>query len=114
MDLRIVTRNAELTPAEQRRLRDLNARMTRYFRKIVTVSWTFSAAAVGFTAGCSIHSQSGYYRSRASAEKIGAAMDMAFEKVVRQRRRKRVKSVTARSRAGSTGKRALVQAKSRD
>jgi ribosomal subunit interface protein len=104
MDIKLQTRNIDLTPAEQRRLRELNKRMSRYFRKILAVSWTFADSSSGATASCSVHAQSGHYRSKVSAERAGAAMDMAFDKIIRQRRRTRVRTVTARARSGSIRK----------
>lgn len=109
MDIRISTKNVELTPGEQRRLRKLNERMARYFRKFLGLSWGFSSTKNACTASCSVHSQSGYFRSRATADRAGAAMDLAFDKVVRQRRRQHVKAVTRRSRAGTIRKRMLAQ-----
>jgi ribosome-associated translation inhibitor RaiA len=105
MDTRINTTNITLTPAEQGRIRTLNGRMARYFRKLLSLTWTFSGTKDACTVSCSVHSQSGYFRARVTAERAGAAMDLAFDKVVRQRRRERVKAVTGRSRAGATRRR---------
>lgn len=114
MDTRISTTNIALTPDEQTRLRTLNRRMARYFRKMLTLSWGFSGSSKACTARCSVHSQSGYFRAHATAGRAGAAMDLAFEKVVRQRRREHVKAVTGRARAGANRKRAIARAPLRE
>jgi ribosome-associated translation inhibitor RaiA len=108
METRINTKGITLTPAEQDRIRTLDGRMSRYFRKLLSMTWTFSGTKDACTASCGVHSQSGYFRSRVTAERAGAAMDLAFEKVVRQRRRERVKAVTERSRTGATRRRLLA------
>lgn len=109
MDIRTTTRNVVLTPSEQRRLRALSGRMSRYFRNLLALNWSFSGTKDACTASCGVHSQSGYFRSRVKADRPGAAMDQAFDKVVRQRRRERVNAVTGRSRAGATRKRTLAR-----
>lgn len=105
MNTKINTRHITLTPAEQGRMLTLNRRLPRYFRKLLSLSWAFTGRKDACTARCDVHSQSGHFRSRVTAERPGAAMDQAFEKVVRQRRRERVKAVTGRNRAGAARKR---------
>jgi ribosome-associated translation inhibitor RaiA len=96
MDKTITVRNTELTYAERRRLRALIARMPRYFRHLKATHWRFSAVSDLSAVSCSAHSQSGVFRARATAARPGAAMDLVYDKIVRQRRRSRANSVKRR------------------
>jgi ribosome-associated translation inhibitor RaiA len=99
MDTTITVRVARLTPAEQRRLREVGERLKRYFRSAITLHWDLGVDGPSFVASCRVHSRSGYYRARATADRLGEAIDIAFERVTRQRRRvhKQVKKKRTRA-----------------
>lgn len=105
MDTAMAFHNTPLTPSERRRINLLNTRMQRYFRHIIALSWDLQKTGRAFEACCHVHAGSGYYRAHVTADRAGTAMDLAFEKIVRQRRRVRARSVTARARstAGPAG-----------
>jgi len=105
MDTTTTLRNVVLTPTEKRRLPKLNERMRRYFRRVSTVNWSFDKTGRSYAASCIVHAHSGIYRARGNGERPGEAMDQAFDKVVRQRRRVRAQKVTARQRTGVRTKR---------
>ena len=96
--------HVHLSAVEQRHLVALNSRMERYFRKLMTLSWGVRESAREYSVGCTVHSLSGYYRARATAASVGSAVDLAFERIVRQRRRKQAAQLRARHRDGAAAK----------
>lgn len=104
MQTTLTVHDVNLSAAERLRLGELNARLQRYFRKLVTLSWEIRDSAHQYVVRCSVHSLSGYYRARASADSAGAALDQVFDKLVRQRRRTRAISIRARKRDGVAGR----------
>lgn len=106
MDTAMTFHNTPLTLSERRRIKLLNTKMQRYFRRIIALSWDFQRTGRSFEARCHVHAGSGYYRAHVTADRAGTAMDLAFDRIVRQRRRARAKSVTARARdaAGLAGR----------
>src|SRR5271154_7566263 len=99
MQTTITVHHVDLTPAERLWLSEINKRMQHYFRSLISLRWDIRESARFYATSCNVHAGSGYFRAQASANRVGAAMDLAFDKVVRQRRRARVKAVTARTRA---------------
>jgi ribosome-associated translation inhibitor RaiA len=96
MATRIVTRHEHLTEDERVRLRELSGRISRYFRDVVSLEWTLTNEGPDRIASCRVHSRSGYYGARASSDAMGKSIDQALDRVIRQRRRRKV--VAKRSR----------------
>lgn len=100
---------ASLTAAERRRLSEISERLSRYFRSVSTVRWVIGHVANFYTVSIKVHARSGYYYARAEADRVGQGIDQAFDKIVRQRRRKRVATLTVRSRRGIAAKKAMTR-----
>lgn len=92
----VVARSDLLSAAERLRVRKLSERLKRYFKRIVALEWDFSADGRACVAVCRVHSASGYYRAKTQASRFGEAADLAFDHLVRQRRRARGKRATRR------------------
>lgn len=96
MPIRILAEDAVLAPAEEWRLRHVSARLPRYFHDIVSVEWDLTTDGRDQVAACKVHSKSGYYRAEVASDRLGKSIDEAFDKIVRQRRRRKVMRLSAR------------------
>ena len=98
MPFKVIAKNGALTPAERRRLFEVSARLGRYFRNIVNIEWILSTERRDCLVACRVHSKSGYYRARARSNGFGESIDQAVDKVVRQRRRRKMMKQAVRRR----------------
>ncbi len=67
--------------------RRLSRRFDRYFRRVVSVDWVLDSESHERVVRCRVHSRSGFYRVLVHSSAYRRAMDLAFDKLVRQRRR---------------------------
>jgi len=82
-------------PARQK-LEDVNDRLRRYFRSILSASWVFTREHGRWQVRCHLHGRSGHYRVATEADTARNAIDEACEKLVRLRRRARRKVIARR------------------
>lgn len=90
MTITLATRDLSLSPAMRERAESLAQRFSHYFTSVQRVEWGFSRDADDVVVSCRIHSRSGYYRASARASSVRTGLDLAVEKVLKQRRRKKV------------------------
>ena len=108
MHTMLTIRHASLTPAERRRLSEINERLRRYFRSVLTIRWVINQVGHIYAVTMEVHARSGYYLARSHADRLAKSVDQAFDKIVRQRRRNRVATLTTRRRRGLAAKRILT------
>ncbi|MEO8445238.1 MAG: HPF/RaiA family ribosome-associated protein [Gammaproteobacteria bacterium] len=90
-----------LSAPAREKLEGINARLQRFFRSVISVSWTFARQRDTWRANCQVHGRSGHYRAVAQADTARAAMDEIYERLVRQRRRARRKVLAKRRRVSA-------------
>jgi len=96
MNLTIVFRNRQASERVKVRAEELAERLTRYFRGLEYVEWDVSRDGNESTVKCRAHSRSGYYRAQARAGSAAAALDLVFDKLVKERRRNKAKRIGGR------------------
>ncbi len=79
----------------------LSEDLAGYFRSLRQVEWDLEAEDRGVVARCRVRAQSGLYRAHARAEHAGQALDEVFEKIVKQRRRKKRLRLSKRRKSAS-------------
>ena len=85
-----------LSPAARQKLEDVNEKLGRFFRSIISASWVFVQEHGNWEVRCQLHGRSGRYRVVVEATTARDAIDAAYEKLVRQRRRARRKAISKR------------------
>lgn len=98
MPVRVLARREALRPAEERRLRQVSARLRRVFRDIAELEWSFSLEGRQHVAACKLQSSGERYRARVSSDRFGTSIDGALDRLLRQRRRRKSMTQTARRR----------------
>jgi ribosome-associated translation inhibitor RaiA len=98
MPVRVLARGEALSAPEQRRLRQVSARLSRVFREVVELEWSLSREGRQRVAACKVHSRDEHYRARVSSGRFGASIDGALDRLLRQRRRRKSMTQTARKR----------------
>jgi ribosome-associated translation inhibitor RaiA len=99
MPITIAAEKGALTQAEQQRLEQVSARLPRYFNNIVSIEWCLSIDGGDRVAACNVHSKSGFNRVQVGSDAFGESIDQALDKIVRQRRRRKAISQSARRHA---------------
>ena len=99
----MVTRVAwrKIRPAvdDREEIEALSAQLGQYFHGMITVEWEVACHRLRYEVSCHLHSRSGWYRASTGSRLIGHAARQTFEKLVRQRRRIKERSLRARRRA---------------
>lgn len=72
------------------------------FRDIVSVRWNVARTHQTITVKCTVHSRSGYYRAQSSSLNIENSLNLIWDKLTKQRRRKKEIRKTVRRHAGGT------------
>ena len=96
MITRIIAEHEPLTESEQRRLEQATAHISHYFRDILSIEWHVSRQGHDRLVSCMVHSGSGYYRAQVGSDVIEASIGQAIDKIIRQRRRRKVIREAAR------------------
>lgn len=86
----------ELDQAEA--VRDLSTRLARYFLCPQNITWSCRRLPGRYSASCSLHARSGFYRATGVAKEPCVAVRGALEKVIRQRRRRKAALLRVRQR----------------
>lgn len=82
-------------------IEEMSAKLSRYFRRILTIQWDFHREGPRYLATCRVHAQSGFYRIRVAADSLRRAIHDAEEALTRQRRRRKALRKKIRSRSGN-------------
>lgn len=106
--MKFVVKDDVLSWSEERRLYRLSSRLFRYFNEIVSIEWNLSREGRGHRAACKVHSKSGYYRVQVVSDDLAAATLQALDKIVRQRRRRKVILKTRRRQPTLVGREAAL------
>lgn len=96
MTITVVIRDLPARARLRGRIQDLSEDLAGYFRSVQQVQWDLEAEDRGVIARCRVHARSGVYRAHARADRAVAALDAVFEKIVKQRRRKKRQRLTGR------------------
>jgi len=96
MLMKFAALNEALSRTDERRLYRLSSRLSRYFRDIVTIEWSFARDGRRHTAACRVHATSGYYRAQVVSGRLCTAIGQTLHKLVRQRRRQKAAGKTLR------------------
>ena len=93
MLVQTISRNHSAGDDDLRHAHRLSERFARYFQAIVHVQWTLSAEGQRRIAACQLQGRSGFYRAAADTGDFRKSIDLAFDRVVKQRRRRKVISL---------------------
>jgi ribosome-associated translation inhibitor RaiA len=83
------TRRIELEDEEKAYVDSLSHKLTDRFLHIFSVRWKLTSEKSYIVVKCLVHSQSGYFHARATADKLKYAVNLAYEKILNQRKKKR-------------------------
>jgi ribosomal subunit interface protein len=92
-------RNSNATWQQKQSIQVLSERSARYFKRIESVAWELEKQGREYVASCCIHSRTGYYRATARSKDFRSCIDLAMDKIAKQRRRS--KSIYVRKRRSS-------------
>ena len=83
------TQKLELKDEEKAYIDSISYKPTERFLHIFSLRWKLTSEKSSIIVKCLVHSQSGYFHARATAGKLKYAIDLVFEKIINQRKRKR-------------------------
>lgn len=97
----ITSRHASADHGTRQYIEDMSARISRYFRRILTIHWDLRQEGPRHLATCRVHAQSGFYRVSVMADSFRKAIHDAEDVLARQRRRRKGLRKKIRSRSGA-------------
>ena len=83
------TQNLELTDEEKAYIDSISHKLIDRFMHIFSIRWQLTSEKANVIAKCLVHSQSGYFQAQATAHKLEYAVNLAFAKILNQRKKKR-------------------------
>lgn len=104
MILTIALKDLTLSRPDRAAIEALSHQLDGYFRDIISARWNLSRTHQTVTTRCSLHSRSGYYRAQASGKTIENSLNLIWEKLAKQRRRKKEIRKTVRRRSAEKGR----------
>jgi ribosomal subunit interface protein len=96
MVVNVACRDSALAFGARRAVADCSERLERYFNNILSVHWDLTMEGPEHVVDCRLHCGAGSYRASAHAIDFPHALHAVLDKLVRQRRRDKQKSETAR------------------
>jgi ribosome-associated translation inhibitor RaiA len=87
--IQTISRNNAAGSNDQRYAQWLSESFSRYFRTILQVHWTLSAQGERCVAACHLHAKSGIYHAVATSKNFRKSLDLVFERILKQRRRRK-------------------------
>ena len=84
------TQKLELEDEEKAYIDSISHKLTDRFLHIFSLRWKLTSEKSNIVVKCLIHSQSGYFHAERAAEKLKYAVDLVFEKILSQRKRKKL------------------------
>ena len=84
------TRNIILLTRDKLYLESLSKQLSHHFVNVISLRWKIETDHEDIIVKCQLHSKSGYYRAHAKEGTIRKAVDLVFNKITKQRRRKKV------------------------
>jgi ribosome-associated translation inhibitor RaiA len=95
------TQKLKLKDEEKAYIDSISNRLTERFLHIFSLRWKLTSEKSNIIVKCLIHSQSGYFHARATAGKLKYAVDLVFEKILSQRKKKRQRNYPQRIESSS-------------
>jgi ribosome-associated translation inhibitor RaiA len=83
------TQNLKLEDEEKAYLDSTSRKLTDRFLHILSLQWKLTSEKSNIIVKCLVHSQSGYFHARATANKLKNAVNLVFDKILNQRKKKR-------------------------
>jgi ribosome-associated translation inhibitor RaiA len=91
------THRIELEDEEKAYIDSISNKLTERFLHIFSLRWKLTSEKSNIIVKCLVHSKSGYYHARATADKLKYAVDLVFDKILNQRKKKRQRIYPLRS-----------------
>jgi len=83
------TQKLELEDEEKAYIDSISHKLTDRFLHIFSLRWKLTSEKSNIVVKCLVHSQSGYFHARATANKLKDAVNLVFDKILNQRKKKR-------------------------
>ena len=83
------TQRLELKDDDKAYIDSISDKLTERFLHVYSLRWILTSEKSNIVVKCLVHSQSGYFHARAAADKLKYAIDLVFEKILNQRKKKR-------------------------
>jgi ribosome-associated translation inhibitor RaiA len=89
MIITAATQKLELEDEEKAYIDFISHKLTDRFLLVYSLRWRLTLEKSNIVVKCLVHSQSGYYQARATADTLQYAVNLVFEKIIVQRKKKR-------------------------
>ncbi len=91
------TQRIELEDEEKTYIDSISHRLSERFQHVFSLRWKLTSEKSNIIVKCLAHSQSGYFQAQATADKLKFAVDLVFDKIITQRKKKRNRIYPLRS-----------------
>jgi ribosome-associated translation inhibitor RaiA len=83
------TQRIELEDEEKAYIDSISHKLSDRFLHIFSLRWKLTSEKSNVIVKCLAHSQSGYFQAQATADKLKYAVNLVFDKILNQRKKKR-------------------------
>jgi ribosome-associated translation inhibitor RaiA len=83
------TQRIELEDEEKAYIYSISQKLSDRFLHVFSLRWKLTSEKSKIIVKCLIHSQSGYFQAQATADKLKYAVNLVFDKILNQRKKKR-------------------------
>jgi ribosome-associated translation inhibitor RaiA len=83
------TQRIELEDEEKAYIDSISHKLSDRFLHVFSLRWKLTSEKSKIIVKCLIHSQSGYFQAQATADKLKYAVNLVFDKILNQRKKKR-------------------------
>ncbi len=83
------TQKLELEDEEKAYIDSVSHKLSDRFLQVFSLRWKLTSEKSNISVKCLVHSQSGYFHARATANKLKDAVNLVFDKILNQRKKKR-------------------------